>query len=308
MLKYIIWLFLLMLPFTGYAQDSKIAAVVNDMVITSNDVADRLNLTIKASSLPDTTPARQQLAPSVLRSLIDDQLKLQAAQKNKVTVSNNEIAVAFEQIAKQNDMTADQFSQVIESTGVSRSSMDAQLRADVAWHKYIEQRVVPRIEIPDAEIDRTFIKLQQDAGKTEYLVAEIFLPVENAADADKTQAFGKNLISQLGNGAKFPQLARNFSGNAAASRGGDLGWVMTGQLALELERALRVMQPGQISVPLRTLRGYHILYLRDKRTLAKEKVPDRVGVKNILLNQKTDLMQRAELRDLKRQAFIEIRG
>src|SRR5690606_11301270 len=117
-------------------------------------------------------------------------------------------------------------------------------------------------------------RLQNAKGKSEYRVAEIFLPVgENSPEAD-AQQLANRLVQEMNSGkADFFKLAQQFSGAAGAENGGDLGWVREGQLEPELDAALPGMQKGAVSNPVRTSDGYHILFLRDLRTVSDETMP-----------------------------------
>ena len=86
-----------------------------------------------------------------------------------------------------------------------------------------------------------------------------------------------------------------------------MGWVQQGQLAEELEQALAGMQQGQVSAPIRSQSGYHILLLREKRVISEETLPSEEEMMNIIGTQRLERMQRRHLQDLKTAAFIENR-
>jgi len=99
-------------------------------------------------------------------------------------------------------------------------------------------------------------------------VQEILLAVDNPRDEGQVKKFADNIVQQLRHGGNFPAIAHQFSQGAGAASGGDIGWIQAGQLAPELNRALIALKPGDVSEPVRSASGYHILGLREMRTIS----------------------------------------
>jgi len=239
--------------------------------------------------------------------LIEDKLRLQAANAEGIKVTDQDIRAGIATIAGQNNMSVDKFLENLTAQGIEKSTMEDQVRAQIAWQKYVEQKIVPNADVPSTEVDRLETEMKNASDSIGYLVAEIYLPVENPAEADKVKAFGDNLIKQMAAGASFPSIARSFSASASATRGGDLGWQTLEQMPPEIARIIKVMKPGQVSKPMQTLRGYYILYLRDTRTLDSASIPSREKLQDVAMQQQIDLLQRRELRDLRNKAYIEVK-
>ena len=132
-----------------------------------------------------------------------------------------------------------------------------------------------RVEVTDAEIDSAYSKLISSVDKKQYLVAEIFLPVDSPTDDTRVKAFADNLEEQLHQGANFAKLAQQFSQAAGAAQGGDLGSVQDGELPDELDQKLKTMTAGTISDPVRTQAGYHILSSCGRRAMRCKATPTR---------------------------------
>jgi peptidyl-prolyl cis-trans isomerase SurA len=285
-----------------------IAAVVNDDIISMSDLTARLQLALVSSGLPNTQETRQRLTPQVLRSLVDERLQLQEATRANVSVTDKEINEAFGKVAEQNRMERDQLEKMLASQGVPRSTLESQIRSTIAWGKLVQRRLRPSIEIGQEEIDQVIQRIQANAGKPEYLAAEIFLAVDAPEREDDVRRLADRLYEQIGQGASFPAVARQFSQSAGAAAGGDLGWVQQGQLPEELDGALRQLRPGQATRPIRSITGYHILMLRDERTVAAaNSLPPREQIMNSLGQERLDMLQRRLLRDLRRSAFVDLR-
>ena len=107
--------------------------------------------------------------------------------------------------------------------------------------------------------------MKANQGKPENLVSEIYIPVSATAPEANARELADKLVQQARSGTAFPALAQQFSQSGTAGLGGDLGWVVQGDLEPELDAALARMEPTAFSDPLRTAAGYHILALRDRR-------------------------------------------
>jgi peptidyl-prolyl cis-trans isomerase SurA len=285
-----------------------IAAVVNDDIISMSDLTARLQLALVSSGLPNSAETRQRLTPQVLRSLVDERLQLQEAARANVSVTDKEINEAFSKVAEQNNMQRDQLEKMLAGQGVPRSTLESQIRSTIAWGKLVQRRLRPTIEIGQEEIDQVIQRIQANAGKPEYLAAEIFLAVDTPEREDDVRRLAERLYEQIGQGASFPAVARQFSQSAGAANGGDLGWVQQGQLPEELDNSLQQLRPGQATRPIRSITGYHILMLRDQRAVGTaNSLPPREQIMNSLGQERLDMLQRRLLRDLRRSAFVDLR-
>ena len=245
----------------------RIAAVVNDDVISVSDLDGRLRLALLSSGLPANEESRKRLTPDVLRLLIDETLQMQEAKRLKLSVSEDDVDRAIATIASQNRTKPDVLLKQLEGSGVPLVTLRSQLRAQIAWSTLVQRRLQPTISIGDEEIKAYVERIKANAGKPEYLVAEIFLPVDNPSDEQRVRQLAQQLVDQIGRGANFGAVAQQFSGSAGAATGGDIGWIQQGQLEPELDRALQLLKPGQFSKPLRGATGFHILLVRDQRTV-----------------------------------------
>jgi peptidyl-prolyl cis-trans isomerase SurA len=272
------------------AQDTlRIVAVVNEDIISAYDLNARINLVTVVSNFPNTPEVRRRLAPQILRALIDDKLKLQEAKRLNVKVGKEEIERAMAQVEQQNGMPRGGLENMLQRAGVRMLTLIDQLEAEIAWGKTVSQRYRNTVRVTEEEIDEVLAQMEASKGKPEYLVAEIFLPVDDPAREREAASLAERLIQQLREGAAFPALARNFSQSASAAVGGDLGWVRSGQLAAELERVFAALEPGQVSQPVRTPTGFHILTLRSRRVpQADEAANQMVSLHQLVLSLPAD--------------------
>jgi peptidyl-prolyl cis-trans isomerase SurA len=248
------------------APEMKIAAIVNDEVISVFDLISRIRMVLISSSIPDTPENRQRIAAQVLRSLIDEKLELQEAKRQNVTATDEEINKALEQIEKQNNMKSGALNEFMKSRGIDRGALVDQLTASIVWAKLVKRQTVQNTTISDNEIDDGLKRLKEHAGEPQSRVAEIFLAVDNPAQDEEVRHVAERLSQQMKQGARFSAVATQFSQSATAAVGGDIGWVRPDQLMPELAKAAAQLKPGELSAPIRTAGGYYLLLVIDRRT------------------------------------------
>jgi len=306
----ILSLFFLALGADGaHAQMQHIVMVVNDDAITQRDVTDRLDMVVSSSGLPNNAQTREKILPQVIDALVEEQLKIQEAQHEEIDITDEEVQSGFAQIAQNNKTSPDEFRAMISRMGINPQTMERQIRSQIGWSKLVQAKLRPRVKISENDIDAARQRLMDAAGKPEYLVAEIFLPVASAAQESDMRQLAGRLLEQINTGqAPFFKLAQQFSKAAGAAQGGDMGWVRAGSLDPDLDQALAQLQPGSISGAVRTDAGYHILLLREKRVTNDETLPSEAQIRYDLGIERLQRLERRYLMDLRAAAFIEQRG
>lgn len=285
----------------------RIVATVNDEIISAYDMEQRLKIVLGSTGLPSDPDTRQRLQIQVLNSLVLDRLKLQEAARSNVDVSETEIKQAFGRIAGQNNMSASDFSQMLERNGVDSYTLEQQIEAELAWRKLIGRKFGRFVNIGEDEVDAVLQRYEENIGKEQMLVSEIFLPVESPEKEEEVKRFAERISAQVRKGANFGAIARQFSQGTTAAAGGDIGWVQSGQLPEELERILGAMEPRTYSDPIRSVGGYYVLALQNRRVVAKADPGDTTFNLNQLVipisasadenDLQTRLAQAADLRD-----------
>jgi peptidyl-prolyl cis-trans isomerase SurA len=250
---------------TASGQSLRIAAVVNDEVISVFDVNERVRLILFSANIPDSPEARRQIGPQVVRSLIDERLQMQEAKRLGISVEQAEYEDAIARIEQQNRLPPGKLPDILAQNGISPSTLEAQLRAQLTWVRIVRRRAGTYASVSPEEVTEALDRMRDNMNKPSHLVAEIFLPIDAPEEEAAVRANIERLHDQLAAGAGFVPLARQFSQSASAVSGGDLGWVIQGQLDPELDRALEQMHPGELSQPIRTAGGYYLLLLRDRR-------------------------------------------
>lgn len=262
---------------TAHAQQpQRIAAVVNDEIVTLRDLRNRIQMVIVTSRLPRNSETAQRLAPQVLRTLIDEQLQIQEAAEQNVSISDSEMERARSDLEQRNGLRPGQFDEFVQRLGVDPATVERQLRANLLWSKLVQRRFAGQVEISAEEVEETRVRLADQVGKEQKRVSEILLTIDDPSREGEMTELATRLVSQLRNGASFASVARQFSQAANANIGGDIGWVVPDQLSPELAEAAARLDTGEISDPIRSVVGYHILQISDTRVLAKPNPDDAV--------------------------------
>jgi len=265
----IVCLCLLALPLSaGPAQAQqtlRAAAVVNDQVISILDLEMRVRLAVVASGLEDTREQRQRIAPQVMRTLVDERLQLQEAERLGYDVTDEQVQQAVGQVASNNEMSRDAFISVLRNNDILPSVFFEQARASIAWQQIIQRRLRPEVEISDDEVDEVVERIRAQQGEKQYRMREIFLSVDQTAEMQQVRQTAQRLVQELQRGAEFPALARQFSQAGTAAVGGEIGWVTPSNLPESVAEAVTSMSPGQVAGPLESFNGVHIVKLMDTR-------------------------------------------
>lgn len=296
-------------PRTALAAGEGIAATVNEDAITVSDVEDRMKLMVVSSGLPDTGEMRAKLRAQVVNMLIDERLRMQEAARAEITVTPEDIAEGFASIAKQNNIPTADFRKMMVSKGIPVSTLERQIESQIAWSRTVQKTLRPQVLLSDTDIDDRIRRMEGAVGKTEYLLAEIFLPVEDRKQDGEKKALANRLVAEIRErGAPFPAVARQFSQSAGAAQGGNLGWIPEDRLDSAVADALKSLGKGKMTAPVRAPDGYHIVLLRDKRSITKESIPPREQIMNMIGTEALERLARRRLQDLRDSAFIDTRS
>jgi peptidyl-prolyl cis-trans isomerase SurA len=261
--------------FADVATDSKrllreyegIVAVVNDDIITSQDLEERVRVVLFSVDSGASPELKAQITREVLKEMIQEKLKLQCAKKyspKEGWVSSEAEKSAFSSIAKRNNMDEGSFCKLLKSKNIDKEALLQQIRGNLSWIAYINARFGRFINVSESEINKAVAEFKERQNKTSYYVCRMFFSVIDPRSESIVLSRVNNIMQMLSNGANFNNLARQFSQSADANKGGEIGWIFHGQLSPEENVALQGMTVGGRTV-IRNNRGYVILFLRDKK-------------------------------------------
>lgn len=292
-----------------------IAAVVNDEIVSTRALTDRVGLVLATTNLPADPETRRRVEQQVLRVLIDEALQRQEAARLSIEVTDQETDTALGTIAQRNNLSVEQMEEVLRRSGSSIDVLRDQLATQIGWLKVIGREVRPEVVVTEQQVELAARSAPAIAGDRELLLSEILLPVyEPGQEAAALEDAGE-LVTALRGGADFSALARQVSASPSAEAGGDLGWIATTALNEQIRAALATTGPGQLTQPLRTPNGIQIFLVRDARRLPGEAAAEpaatdaatREAVRERLVEEQTLRLANRYLRDLRLDAFIDVR-
>ena len=114
-----------------------VAAIVNDDVITSDDLLSRIQLTMTLSGLPDQPDVRQRIAPQLLQKLIDESLQRQAAESSRFSVTKDDITRALDQLATRQGKTVEELHAFLNANNIPVSTVERQIESEMLWNLYM---------------------------------------------------------------------------------------------------------------------------------------------------------------------------
>ncbi|MBT4710911.1 MAG: hypothetical protein HOB82_05225 [Alphaproteobacteria bacterium] len=241
-----------------------IVAVVNDEIITDLDLDLRLQLALSSAGLSDTLESRARLGDQILGYLVDETLQIQEALRLGVGVTEFELAEAKRVLEDRNGVPPGGLARFLAEQGVDETAVMAQVEAEIAWTKVINEAIAVQVDLADEEIDEVVARFAASEGQFRVQLAEIFLEVNGANGAADVAAEMERLRADILAGAQFSAVARQFSQSASAYQGGDMGWVLLNQLEPDMESVVSAMEVGTISTPIPTAGGYYLVMLRDR--------------------------------------------
>jgi len=248
-----------------------VAAVVNDDIISTYDLRQRMRLLVLTTGVQPTEQTLPQLEQEALRSLIDEHIQMQELkkvakkQKMELIADDKEVDQEIGDMAKQNNLTAAQMRSSFAASGINIETMRDQIRTQLSWQRLVSGMYNSYVRVGDDQVTNALNRINAQASQTRYQVGEIFIDASHVGGMQQAVAGATQLVTQLQQGAPFAAVARQFSSSSTAANGGDTGWVTAAQVPPELAKALETLRPGQLSMPIPVNDGVFILYLRDKQ-------------------------------------------
>jgi peptidyl-prolyl cis-trans isomerase SurA len=272
----------------------RIAAVVNDGVVLESEVdAQMKEVTARLQAQNTTLPPASVLRKQVLDRLILQRIQLEEANKDGITISDDQLNAALADVAKRNNIPFADLPSVLSQQGIDYASYREEMRQQLMLGLLRQRDVLQRIVVTPREIDQFLAKQSQHpAGDEEYNVSHILIAVPPNATPDQiaqAQQRANDVYNRASKGEDFGKLAVAYSNSEDALEGGSLGWRQGSELPTFLTSLILSLKPGQVGAPLRTPTGFHIVKLNQVRSQEKKAIVEQIHVRHILL--KTNSLQ-----------------
>lgn len=251
------------------------------------------------------------LKENIMNSLVDMSVMKQAAEEKGLTVDAEEKATKFQELLKSRYQGNEQaFNEALEQNKVSRAEFDEQFGDQLLLQKLFND-IVKDVKVNDEDIKKFYDENMDRFKVPEQLSAQHILikaDPENKAEMQKAKAEADKLVAQIKGGANFGELAKKHSQDEGSKeRNGDLGQFTRGQMVLPFEEALLKLKKDEVSAPVETRFGWHIIKRGDTTVAETRKLEDvKPMIEGNLQQTKQQEVFEKWLEEAKKKANIQI--
>ena len=310
----------------------EIIARVNNEIVTRTEYIrsrDQLKQEVQQQDPANADRLFAEKQRDVLRDLIDQQLLLQKAKDLGIT-GDTELVKRLDEMRKQMNLgSMEELEKAAEAQGASYEDFKQNLRNQIVTQHVIGEEVGKHLAMNKDEVKRFYDQHRAEMEQPEQVrLSEILIapktPAKPAAAGAKpeppseaeteaalaaAQAKAQDLLDQIRKGAKFEDLAKQYSDGPSAKDGGDLSNFKRGTLSKELEDKVFALKSGEVTDVIRTKQGYVILQVSEHQMAGipslKEVEP---RIQDALYMQKLQPALRVYLTKLREDAFIDIKN
>ena len=249
-----------------------IAAIVNDDVVTRSELearVKRVSEDLRASGTAAAPPRR--LRAQVLERLIIDRIQLQLAAGSGIRVDDAALNRALLRIAKQNGLTLRQFRDILERDGYDFATFREEIRDEITISELRTREIDNRVQVSNRDIDlhlSTIANQGSEADRHQYRLGHILIAVPDGASSDEiaeARTLAARVLDEIRGGADFANLAVTHSNGQQALEGGNLGWRQASELPTIFGEVVPRLQIGEVTDPIRSASGFHLVRLIDRR-------------------------------------------
>ena len=282
-----------------------IAVIVNDDVITKNELEEKIkyfenNIRLSGGSVSDFESLKKQ----VLERMIRDKVQLQRASQFGIQIDDISLNRMIDTMAKKNNLSLGELRTTLEQEGIDFSDFRTQTREELIIQELQKRMVADKVSVTAQEIQQ-FIEAEEQRGKsgTEYRLLHILIATPESAspeDIQMSSSKADELYQQLQQGADFKQLAMRESDGSNALKGGDLGNRKANELPELFLSAIKGLKTGDISRPVRSASGFHILKIAGTST--DSEMVTQTHARHILIRTSADVSD-----DDARETLLQLR-
>ena len=278
----------------------RVVAIVNDGVVLNSDLdtqVDQVSERLRQQKLE--LPPQNVLRQQVLERLVVQEIQVQRAHHDGIKVTDDTLNSALEDVARRNNLTLSQLPQALASQGLEYAAYREDLRKEITLSMLRQRDVLERIVVTPKEIDQYLDKqAKMPSGNNEYNVSHILIAVPqeaSQAQLDTAASRAAEVYQKAAGGEDFARLAVAYSNSQTALEGGSLGWRKETELPTFLTDVVAKLKPGEVSQPIRTPTGFHLVKLNEVRGTESKAIENQVHARHILMKT-TELADDATVR------------
>jgi peptidyl-prolyl cis-trans isomerase SurA len=265
----------------------RIAAVVNDGLVLKSELDAQMEaVTKRLQEQKVALPSQSVLRQQVLDRLILQEIQTQRAKHIGLNISDEQLNGALQEIAARNKIPFDQLPTALQAQGIEYKQYREGMRRELTLSTLRERDVIAHIIVTPHELEQYLAREDSAAANDQFEVSHILLSLPAAAtpqQLDEITHKAQDLADRAAKGEDFGQLAIANSNSQTALDGGDLGWRKGTQLPQFILDLVTKMKPGEVSQPVRTPSGFHIVKLNDRRNGQAQVIINQIHVRHILM-------------------------
>jgi len=295
----------------------RVAAVVNNDIIPLTDVESRAAADLaKIATLPSPqarAEGREKVLKLALDSLIGEKLLEAEMKELNIDVSDAEVDNSIEDVKKQHNLDAAQFEQDLRSEGYSMATYREFMKKYVRRYKLIQLKVRSKVKVSDEDLRSEYQKwARTEQDEVELHARHILVKIPEkgtAADVEAARLKAVALAEEARKpGVDFAELAKAKSEGPSASDGGDLGFFRRGVMVPEFDKAAFALKVGEVSDPVRTKVGFHILKVDERRALpVKSFDAMKDDLRERVLREQLEKLTEQHVLELRQNALVEVK-
>jgi peptidyl-prolyl cis-trans isomerase SurA len=265
----------------------RIAAIVNDGLVLKSELDVQMSSVQKRLQEQRVElPSQSVLQQQVLDRLVLQEIQMQRAKHVGLTVTDEQLNGALQEIAARNKIPFDQLPTALSAQGVDYKLYRESMRKELTLSTLRQRDVITHINVSPHELEQYLARQQNAASNDEFNVSHILLSLPAAATPQQLEEIShkaQDIAARAGKGEDFSQLAIANSNSQTALDGGQLGWRKGAQLPQFILDLVVKMKPGDVSEPVRTPSGYHIVKLTERRSGEAPVIINQIHVRHILM-------------------------
>ncbi len=246
----------------------RVVAVVNDGVVLQSELEAQMRLiTQRLTEQGVQLPPRGVLRQQVLERLIIGEIQMQRAARLDIRVTDEQLNSTLARVAASNNVPFEQLPQVLAQQGIDYADYRDEMRREMTISQLRQRDVDARINVSDRELDQ-FMEEQSAAGSAEFELSHILISIPSSATPEQlkiAEEKAQTVYRRLLQGEEFGEMAVSFSDAQDALEGGYLGWRNYAQVPTIFAEIVPNMTAGQVSEPIRSPSGFHIIKMGEIR-------------------------------------------
>ncbi|MFC1623801.1 peptidylprolyl isomerase [Candidatus Omnitrophota bacterium] len=291
---------------------NKVVAVVNDEVITQQDIDQLLAVlyaqyvhTYKGDKLLEKM---EEVKRDIPKQIVEDKLILSRAKELNIDVTEGEINEKLEYV-KSGFPSEGDFYGTLEAQGITLADLKNRYRDQIMMKKIVDFMIRSKVSVLPSEISEYYEEHRPELiRKEQYKVRHILVKAEDEVDFELAKVEVNDIYDRLKSGYDFGELAKEHSQGPNRGQSGDMGYIGRGEMLQEIDEAIFRLKPGEFSGPVKSKVGYHIFKVEDVKNSGYMSLAEvKNGIKKMLFQEKFKEKLEGWLAELRSKAYISIK-